>query len=142
MELVDPDGGRIPHGIGDAPTRDAWRRGAFRHRVVLVADRSGVDVIRGTAPLPRAVADRVQQVTKEATMARFVWADSRLLEPGHAMSGLVPTRRPSMSAASLGRSSSVLAAAEPLPIWRRMLPWAAAIATAGLGFLVFLYRAA
>lgn len=142
MELVDPEGGRIPHRIGNVPADDVWRRGAFRHRVVLVADDSGVEVIRGAAPLPRTVADRIHRVTKEATMARFVWADSRLLEPGHSLSGLVPARSPSMSAASVGRAAAAFATVEFRPVWRRLLPWAAAISTAGLGFLIFLYRAA
>ncbi len=142
MELVNPERGRPPSPGSNVPTGGLRGRGAFRHKVLLIADGKGTDVMPGEVPLPRKFADRIQSVTRESTMARFVWADSRILEPGHFMSSLVPPRRIPASAPPWNRHSESAKPAHAKSVWGRVLPWAAAIVAAGTGFIVFLYRAA
>lgn len=139
MEQVGPNSRRRQATGAQLPAGDSAHARVFRHRVVLLVDRSGVNWIPAATPLAQSTTKRVQNLAHNAAMARFVWADSRLTEPGHPLSSLLPASP---------RSSSGLAALAHAPshrarpgVLRSALPWVAAAAAAGLGFLVFLLRA-
>ncbi|MCU0226000.1 MAG: hypothetical protein MUF01_00050 [Bryobacterales bacterium] len=142
MEHSGPDRARRDQPQEVNPSGGVAHVPAYRHRVILVADSTGSHWISSVAPIPRNTAQRIQRVAVQATMARFVWADSRLTEPGHPLSYLLPTSVPPRGLSALCAPEPGTQPPTPQRRWRRLLPWVAAVATAGLGYLVLLVRAA
>lgn len=150
MEPFDsaPDVNRLGeshHGAARRTTPGLGECGSCRYRTILVADKAGLSVVPASAPVPGSIAKRVRALTGTATMARFVWADARLLEPGHALGNLVPSADSLQSLGAAGNAASQRTAKPhrpPAKRWlRRLAPWLAALLSAGMGFLVFLHRA-
>jgi len=154
MEPVDPLPPNFALPLGSQPRKSAVSGlgdvgespmgvSVFHCRVLLIADSAGVNVMNGTVAVDRSMADRIESIARGAITARFVFADSRILEQGHNMAGLLPP----VGSRSAARGKWFVASEKPTErdacaILRRLAPWVAAIATAGIGFLAFLHRAA
>lgn len=129
-----PDPGSGPPRLRDL--REAGAAAVYRHRVCISADARGLRMSGGVLAVPREIADKLHESVRQGCAARMVWADCRLLEPDHPLSGLLPERHGSRG--PRGPESRRTASSG---LWRRLAPWAAALVSAGLGFLVFLHRA-
>ena len=103
----------------------------FRNCAVLLADAGGTVFVPGNGPLPENVERRLQSLRKGASTARIVWADPRLLLPGHPMRKLLPASQESATVEPENSSKSILA---------RLAPWIATLVTASLGIAAFLHR--
>lgn len=107
----------------------------YYHRVSISADVRGMRIGSGEGATPQYVTDKLRESLRSGCAARMVWADARLLEPGHPLRGILPQRdEPQVDAAATKWTR------ETRSRWSRVLPWVAAVLSATVGFWVFLQR--
>lgn len=149
MEPIEPgrDAVRAERAGGSVPARAG--RGAYRQQTLMVADAAGFEVLRATAPGAENLARRMDRIAANATMGRFVWADARLLTPGHKLGNLVPAGKQAQPGGGVAGASEESGptswfARSGLARFRQWLrkaaPWLAALASAGIGYQIFLQR--
>lgn len=121
----------------------AGERGVYRFRAVFFSDGNRLSVHLDPAQAELLAKRRLRASVQQRQAASFLIADCRLAEPGSPALSLFPKELRvrlcgGNAAAPTGRQPDGPA---PRRAWRWILPWAAAVATAGAGFWVFLLRA-
>jgi hypothetical protein len=116
-------------------------RGIHRFRAVFFSDGTRLSSLPDTAEAERLAKQRLRTSVQQRQAASFLIADCRLADPKNPVLSLFPK---DLRVRLVGGATAVLAEAQAprqRAVWRVILPWAAALATAGAGFWVFLMRA-
>jgi hypothetical protein len=119
----------------------ADRRGVHRFRAVFFSDGTRLSTLPDATEAERLAKQRLRASVQQRQAASFLIADCRLSDPKNPVLSVFPKE---LRVRLAGGSTVVLAEAQAprqRAVWRLLLPWAAALATAGAGFWVFLLRA-
>jgi hypothetical protein len=119
----------------------ATGRGIHRFRAVFFSDGKRLSSLPDTAEAERLAKQRLRASVQQRQAASFLIADCRLSDPKNPVLSVFPKEL----RVRLGSGANAVLAEAQVPrqraVWRAILPWAAALATAGAGFWVFLLRA-
>jgi hypothetical protein len=117
-------------------------RGVYRIRAVFFSDRSRLETMADSAVAEQLVRQRRRVSVQQQNAATFLIADCRLADASNPVLGLLPAQLRVRLTSSLqeGARGNDSPEVRPRKRWQAVLPWVAAIVTAGAGFWVFLHR--
>lgn len=117
-------------------------RGVYRIRAVFFSDSSRLETMADSAVAEQLVRQRLRESVQQRNAATFLIADCRLADASNPVLGLLPAQLRVRLTSSLqeGARGNDSPEVRPRKRWQAVLPWVAAIVTAGAGFWVFLHR--
>lgn len=117
-------------------------RGVYRIRAVFFSDSSRLETMADSAVAEQLVRQRLRESVQQQNAATFLIADCRLADASNPVLGLLPAQLRVRLTSSLheGAQGNDSPEVRPRKRWQAVLPWVAAIVTAGAGFWVFLHR--